>query len=146
MNKTEQFFDLIRQEMTLILATADGTGVTMRTVSPVYFEGGILIFTSPASRKYRQLEANSHCCIAVGEFFAECAAEFLGATMLDENSALRQAYAQKFPDAFDEGVAFGGRAAEFILLKPRKLTGWGFENNAPSPDGAPPLPFEIMLG
>ena len=36
--------------------------------------------------------------------------------MLDSNEELRQVYCEKFPGAFDEGVALGGRDAEFIFI------------------------------
>ncbi len=145
MDKREQFFAAIRNEMTMTLATAAEGSVTMRVVSPVYYQGSILIFTSAASNKYRQLAANPHCCVAAGGFFAEATAAFSGPTMLDENEALRSAYNEKFPGAFDEGVAFGGRDAEFILLRPTRLSGWTFENDAPSEDGVPTVPFAISM-
>jgi hypothetical protein len=63
--------------------------------------------------------------------------------MLEENTVLRQAYAEKFRDAFDEGIEFGGRNAEFILLKPIKVKGWAFENNTPAENGVPTIPFEF---
>jgi hypothetical protein len=66
----------------------------------------------------------------------EAKPEFCGPTMKDENTSLREVYSQKFKDAFDENVAHGGREAEFILLKPTRIKGWGFEN------GVPTGPFE----
>lgn len=91
----------------------------------------------------KQLKANPNCCIGAGDFFAEATAEFLGATMSDANAPLREIYCEKFPGAFDEGVDLGGRDAEFILLKPVKLKGWAFENDLPTEDGVPTVPFEI---
>lgn len=145
MDQVSRFFEAVKQELCMTLATASGGSVTMRTVSPVYQDGSILIFTAPGSLKYRQLKENPHCCVAVGGFFAEASAVFCGATMLDANAALRKAYCEKFPGAFDEGLAFGGRGAEFILLKPARLKGWAFENDIPTPDGIPTVPFEIDL-
>lgn len=145
MDKVSQFFEVIKAEMTVILATASGNSVTMRVVSPVCYDGKILIFTSSDSQKYRQLKENPNCCVSAGAFFARATAEFCGATMLDKNEALRKVYSAKFPGAFDEGLAFGGRDADFVLLKPTKLTGWAFENDIPTPDGIPTLPFEISL-
>lgn len=139
MNQVSKFYEIIKNEMAVTLATAFNQRVTMRLVSPVYYEGSILIFTSPNSLKYQQLERNPHCCIGAGEFFAEAKAEFLGATMLDTNEAFRTAYCEKFSDAFEEGVALGGRDAEFILLKPTKLRGWSYE------DSMPTIPFEIEM-
>ena len=145
MDNKERFFDLIKKEMTMMLATAGENSVTMRVVSPVYHKGNILFFTSPGSFKYAQLKGNPHCSVSVGLFFAEAEAEFLGATMLDANGELRDAYCQKFPGAFDEGIPFGGRADEFILLKPTRLKGWAFENDVPTADGVPTIPFELEL-
>lgn len=145
MDKTKQFFDLISKEMAVTLATASAERVTMRVVSPVHYINAILIFTAHDSTKYQQLKVNPHCCISVGAFFAECTAEFLGATMSPENKELRDAYSAKFLGAFDEGIAFGGRDAEFILLTPTRLTGWAFENDIPTADGVPTVPFEIIL-
>ena len=85
MDKTAQFFERIETEMAVTLATASGHSVTMRAVSPVSYQRGILIFTAPDSNKYRQMKANPHCCIAAGSFFAECTVDFLGATMLPAN-------------------------------------------------------------
>ena len=65
--------------------------------------------------------------------------------MLDSNEELRQVYCEKFPGAFDEGVALGGRDAEFILLEPLKLKGWALEDDIPTSDGVPTIPFEIDI-
>lgn len=145
MDKREQFVEAVKKEMVVSLATAAGESVTMRMVSPVYYEGKILIFTAETSRKYLQLTANPHCCIAVGPFYAEARAEFRGSTMAAGNEALRDAYSAKFPGAFDEGIAFGGREAEFILFTPTRLTGWAFPNDTPTEGGIPTIPFDISL-
>lgn len=145
MNKQEQFFDVIKKEMTVLLATAEGERVTMRAVSPVFCRNAILIFTSRRSKKYEQLQMNPHGCIAAGPFFAEVNAEFCGPAMLAENEPLRKIYCEKFPGAFDEDAVFGGRNAEFLLLKPTRLSGWGFENDVPTADGIPTVPFEIFM-
>ena len=143
--RIQQFFDLIQSEMAVSFATAADGRVSMRLVSPVRLDGAILLFTSSASLKYRQLAENPNACLAVGPFFAECTAELRGPTMADENQALRDAYCAKFPGAFDEGIPFGGREDDFVVLHPRRLTGWGFENDTPSADGVPTVPFEILL-
>lgn len=129
----------------MTLATASATSVTMRTVSPVFCDGNILIFTAPDSAKYRQLVENPNCCVEVGGFFAEAKASFLGKTMDTKNTVYRNTYCKKFPGAFNEGVPLGGRSAEFILLEPVKLTGWAYENDIPTDDGIPTLPFEIFF-
>ena len=146
MDRVSQFYEVMKREMGVTLATAADQRVTMRTVSPVYYEGGILIFTDPDSLKYRQLKENPNCCIAAGNFFAEARAEFLGATMAEANADRREAYCEKFPGAFDEGVAMGGRDAEFIQFKLKTLKGWAYENDIPSEDGIPTVPFEIEVG
>lgn len=143
MDKVSRFFELIDKEMSVVLATSAANSVTMRQVSPVCYKRSILIFTAPDSKKYQQLKANPNCCVAAGNFFAESKAEFLGKTMSDSNKEYRTVYSEKFPGAFEEGVAFGGRAAEFILLHPVKLKGWAFENDIPVSDGMPTIPFEI---
>ena len=135
MSHIEMFWGSVKKEETAILATAAGGSVTMRTVSPVYHEDAILMFTSPASQKYAQLKENASCCIMVGGCFLEAKAEFLGHTMTDENAALRAVYDAKQPGAFDEGLEFGGRESEFILLKPVQLKGWDFTS------GEHPAPF-----
>ena len=117
----------------------------MRVVSPVVYAGKILLFTGADSLKYRQMKENPRCCLAAGLFFAECTAEFFGATMNPENKALRDAYDAKFPGAFTEGDEFGGWGKEFVLLTPTRLTGWAFDNDPPTPDGVPTVPFEIDL-
>ncbi len=143
--KIEEFYELVKTEMTMSLATAEGASVTMRLVSPAYMEGGILIFTDSASVKFAQLKANPSCAVSLGGFFAEATAEFMGPCMDSKNAKLREVYSEKFPYAFAEGVAFGGRNAEFILLKPFKLSGWAFENDIPTPDGIPSIPFSVAL-
>lgn len=145
MNQTKQFFQLIKNTQTLLLATASGASVTMRVISPVVYQDKVLFFTFQKSVKFQQLEANPHCALGVGNSFAEATAEFCGSTMLDANAELRKAYCKKFPGAFDEGVAFGGRDAEFILLTPTRLKGWAFENDQPTADGIPTIPFEIEI-
>lgn len=127
MNHTFRFNEAVKTEMTATLATSAGGSVTMRLVSPVYYNGSILIFTAADSVKYKQLRKNPRCCPSVGGFFAEATAEFFGSTLLDGNQAMREAYAGKFPGAFDSGVEFGGRAAEFILLRPTRLSGGTYE-------------------
>ena len=145
MDRITQFFDIIRKDMSVVLATASGESVTMRQVSPVGYRGNILIFTDPGSLKYQQLKANPNCCISAGPFFAEAKAVFLGATMMDSNEELRLVYCEKVPGAFDEGIALGGRDAEFILFEPLKLKGWAFEDDIPTSDGVPTIPFEIDI-
>ena len=145
MDRTEQFRQALQAEMVMTLSTAAEGRVTMRAVSPVPVPDGVLFFTGRDSQKYRQLQANPRCCIAVGPFYAECTAAFCGPTMAEQNAALRAAYAEKFPGAFDEGVSFGGREAEFLLLHPVRLSGWAFENDVPTPDGVPTIPFELTL-
>ena len=145
MDQVSKFYGIIKNEMAVTLATASDQRVTMRFVSPVYYEGSILIFTDPNSLKYQQLKRNPYCCIGAGDFFAEAKVEFLGATMLDTNEAFRTVYREKFPEAFEEGVALGGRGAEFVLLKPTKLKGWAFVNDAPNAEGVPTIPFEIDM-
>lgn len=139
MSEIDAFNEVIKNNMTITLATALKDSVTMRSVSPVFYNGSILIFTSADSKKYQQLKSNPNCCIAAGEFFAEAKAEFLGKTMLPENEKYREVYSRKFPNAFDEGIQFGGRYAEFILLHPFRLSGWVFEN------GFPVHPFETQI-
>ena len=136
MNQLEKFWESVKKTEAVFLATSAKESVTMRTVSPVYYKDAILIFTDPASQKYQQLKENPYCCIAAGGCFMEAKPEFCGPTMKDENTSLREVYSQKFKDAFDENVAHGGREAEFILLKPTRIKGWGFEN------GVPTGPFE----
>lgn len=145
MDRIDSFFEAIKKDMTITLATASDGSVTMRLVSPVYYRGAVLLFTDPDSVKYRQMKANPHCCIAAQSVFAEAEAEFLGATMLERNRELRKVYCAKFPGAFDEGVAFGGRDAEFILLRPTRLKGWDFAEDTPPADGIPAVPFDIAL-
>lgn len=145
MEFVSKFYGIIKNEMAVTLATSCDQRVTMRLVSPVYYEGSILIFTDPHSLKYQQLKRNPYCCVGAGAFFAEAKAEFLGATMSDANAKWRAVYSEKFPGAFEEGVAHGGRAAEFVLLKPTKLTGWAFEDGSPSGEGIPTIPFEITM-
>lgn len=139
MKQVEAFWENIKKEEMAILATAAKDSVTMRTFSPVYYEGTILLFTGPGSTKYQQMKENPACCVAIGGCFLEAKAEILGPTMQDENAALREVYAQKFSGAFDEGIEFGGRASEFIRLHPVRMTGWNFEN------GEPTGPFEHIF-
>ncbi len=145
MDKLKLFYEIIDKEMGVNIATAADGRVSMRLISPVLYEGAILIFTFPDSKKYHQLRVNPHCCIAAGSMFMEADAEFLGASMQDGNEKYRLAYEKKFPNAFDEDIEFGGRDCEFILLRPRRLSGWSFENDAPTADGVPTVPFELEL-
>lgn len=145
MNQIDPFNQAIKDEMAVVLATSADGSVTMRLVSPVNYHGDVLIFTHASSRKYQQLQQNPNCCISAGGFFAEAKATFCGATMLDKNQPMREAYAAKFAGAFDEGVTFGGRNAEFLLLHPTALSGWTFENDTPTADGIPNVPFQISM-
>lgn len=131
MTNLENFWENVKKEEFCVLGTVDGEGVAMRTVSPVYHEDAILIFTHPESDKYKQLKAHPQCCLAVGGAFMQATASFLGATMLDENEGLREVYAAKFQDAFED-VPNNGRTSEFILLKPSVVKGWGFEGEIPT--------------
>lgn len=142
MNQLEGFYDAIAEGQTVTLATAADGRVTMRAVSPVCYEGSVLIFTAGGSKKYAQLRANPLCCLAIDGYYAEAVASFCGKTMLPENAPLRKAYAAKFPDAFDEDATFGGLDAEFILLRPVRLTGWAAESDEAD---APRLPFELEV-
>lgn len=145
MDAVTEFWKTVENEMTMLLATAASGNVSMRQVSPVRYGDAILMFTGGGSKKYRQMRENPACCIACGMFFAEAEAECCGATMKDENAPLRAAYEAKFPGAFAEGIAFGGRDAEFFLLHPRRLTGWMFPDGVPTPEGIPTVPFEVVL-
>ena len=145
MGKVDEFYVAVGEAVTVALATAADGVVSMRVVSPVLYDGGILFFTAADSRKYRQLAANPVCCVSVGPFFAEATAEFLHGCMLPENGVLRDAYCAKFPDAFADGVAFGGRGSEFVLLHPTRLSGWAFPDDVPTAEGIPTVPFDIAI-
>lgn len=145
MDRRNAFFHAIKTEPTATLATASGTDVTMRLISPVLYQDRILFFTARESVKFQQLTANPNCCISVGGFFAQAQVEFRGPTMLQANAELQTAYSEKFPGAFDGGVEFGGRSAEFILLKPTRLKGWAFDSDSPAKDSIPTIPFDIDL-
>lgn len=132
MHQPERFWENVKQEERGLLATSAGGHVTMRTISPVYYDNAVLMFIGPGSTTLRQLRENPNCCLAAGGCFLEAKAEFLGAAMLEENAPLREAYVKKFPDAFDENAVFGGRSAEFVLLRPVLLKGWNFENGIPT--------------
>ena len=121
-NKLEQFYDLIKTEMGVILATGTESSITMRLVSPVYYNGDILLFSAASSKKYQQLRANPNCCIAVGPFYAEASAKFLDSTMAEKNKELRDAYCAKFPGAFDEGVEFVGVKSKNSAFLPPNST------------------------
>lgn len=133
MESIKEFLESVKKEEAAVLATSSGGEVTMRMVSPVVCEDGILIFTSPQSCKYRHLQDNPNCCLAVGTLFLQLRAEFKGPTMGDDNEVLRSIYSEKFSDAFEIDTEFGGKKADFILLKPVKLTGWNFESGVPVP-------------
>ena len=136
MSQLEKFWESVKKAGAVFLATAAKESVTMRTVSPVYYNDAILIYTNPESQKYKQLKENPYCCIAAGGCFMEAKSEFLGRTMLDENAPLREVYLKKFNGAFDENNAYDIKTTEFILLKPIRIKGWDFEN------GVPTSPFE----
>lgn len=132
MKELDQMWECLKKEEGVLLATSAGKSVTMRTISPVCHQDAVLMFTHPESVKYKQMKENPFCCIAAGGCFLEAKAEFLGPTMSDTNAALRDVYAQKFPDAFDENVPFGGRTSEFVLMRPVRVKGWAFENGVPA--------------
>ncbi len=145
MDRIEQFFELIEKHQTAVLATSGTDGVSMRTVSPVRNGKSVVLFTAASSRKFAQLKENPRCCLEIGPFFAECRAELLGSTMLEQNAELRKVYDAKFPGAFDENIAFGGFGADFVVLTPVRLSGWAFENDVPVEGGIPTVPFDIKL-
>ncbi len=145
MDKIQEFFDDISKEMTMILATTNNDTVTMRLVSPVYYENKILIFTSPNSNKYKDMKLNPNCCVSLSDTFMQATAMFMGATMDDKNKELREAYSNKFKGAFDENIDFGGHNAEFILFEPKRLTGWTYSSSSITKDSIPDIPFEIDL-
>lgn len=145
MDKKEQFYEEVKKEQVMTLATGTANRVTMRIVSPAYYDGKILMFTNAGSKKYQQLKENPNCSVSLSSFFAEAVAEFCGACMLPENEKLREVYSQKYPGSFDEGVEFGGRDSDFVLLTPTRLSGWAFENDIPTESGIPTIPFEISL-
>jgi len=128
MDQIEKFWNGVKNEEIMLLATASNENVSMRTVSPVFYDNAVLIFTGPGSRKYAQLKKNPNCCISLTGCFVEAKAEFLGPTMADGNEKLRDAYDKKFKGAFDENVEFNGMDSEFILLRPIVIKGWGMEN------------------
>ena len=136
MDQLKKYWENVEKAKAVFLATAAKESVTMRTVSPVYYKDAILIYTNPESQKYKQLKENPYCCIAAGGCFMEAKPEFLGRTMSDENASLREIYAKKFNDAFDENDDYDIKTTEFILLKPIRIKGWNFEN------GVPTSPFE----
>lgn len=145
MDKLEEFYEQINKEMAMVLATSFKNKVSMRLVSPVLFNKDVLIFTHSQSNKYQQLKNNPNCCLSINNMFIESIAEFYGNTMLPQNKEMREVYNKKFPGAFDDNVEFGGIDAEFILIHPVKLTGWRFENDIPTADGIPTIPFEILI-
>lgn len=140
MNQIEELYEIIKSSETAILATCSDNKVTMRTISPVFYENKILFFTNPKSNKYNQLKNNPNCCISIGNYFVEAISTLCGSTLLDSNSKLKEAYVDKFKDAFDEEADFGGNDSDFILLEPKKVTGWEVDKTSGSL-----FPFSIDL-
>jgi Pyridoxamine 5''-phosphate oxidase. len=136
MDRQEIFWNSVKNEEIMFLATAADDSVSMRTVAPVHYDDAVLIFTGPPSRKYAQLKKNPNCCFSLTGCFVEAKAEFMGPTLSESNAKLREAYEKKFKGAFDEDAEYNGRNSEFILLRPIVMKGWGMEN------GTYTLPFE----
>lgn len=128
-----KLWENVENEEAVLLSTCAENRVTTRAVSPVRYEDAVLIFTEPESLKYQQLKKNPLACFAMNGLFLEAKASFLGPTLADNNAGLREMYAQKFPAAFDEGIPFGGRNAEFILFTPIRLSGWDMTGQGPCP-------------
>lgn len=145
MDKIQEFYEIIKKDETIILATSADKSVTMRVISPVYYKGKVLFFTNNNSKKYLQLLSNNNCCISARHFFAEATAEFFGSTMKEENKELRDVYNEKFPGAFDEGIEYGGRNSDFVILTLNRLYGWNYENNSDAGNEFPTSPFEVMF-
>lgn len=124
MEKIEEFYEKIKKEEEAVLATGTSNSVTMRTISPVYYDKKILFFTDKNSKKYNQLKENPNCCLYIDNFFVEAKAEFYGSTMNPENQKLKETYIEKFSDAFDENAEYGGITSDFIILTPTKIYGW----------------------
>lgn len=138
MDKLNELYELIKRDETVVLATGTSDSVTMRTISPVFYENKILFFTNKNSLKFSQLQTNPNCCILIGNFFVEAKATFYGSTMLDENEKLRKVYDEKFPGAFDENVDLGGRDSDFVIFDLIKASGWEQNENGL-------LPFSIEI-
>ena len=130
------FIETVRTEEIMFLATASGSEVSVRPVSPLMGEGNTVYFyTSKDSRKYRQMKENPVAAFvigAAGRYQAEGTVRFLGGVFGEENEALNQQYRAKYRGAFEEAAPGEVMESnEFIALDLKTLKGWVFDTENP---------------
>ncbi|MEG0324675.1 MAG: pyridoxamine 5'-phosphate oxidase family protein, partial [Raoultibacter sp.] len=123
-------------EEVMYLATSAHDSVSIRPVSPLMKERGVVCFyTSKDSRKYEQMKENPQVAFsdgAVGRYQAEGTVRFLGSVFADENAGLYAAYKERYAGAFE--MSAPGEVMElheFIAIDLVLIKGWIFDKANP---------------
>lgn len=95
---------------TIALATCQDGKVTCRPISPMAYEGELLIRTDEDSRKAVQMKANPNVAASLGnDFYLTGTARFIGLCTDEANpevQKMKAAYAARWPGAFTDADEF----------------------------------------
>jgi general stress protein 26 len=83
-----------------VLATSEGDCVTARSISPVFDGLRVSCFTSPFSRKVRQIRANENVSVAVLNIQIDGVARLKGGTTEPQNAAFLKEYEDFQPEVY----------------------------------------------
>ena len=124
----EQFWKEVEETDHLVLATSKDDVVTIRPISPLCYNGEIVVCTSPGSRKAAQVSANPNVAVSAGLFYLQGRARSLGPASAPENQAVRAAYGARYPGSFDGGDPQFKGDEIFVSIAVTKLNQWVMDN------------------
>lgn len=120
----ESVLTQIQESLTINLSTSMNNIVTVRPISAITFKNCIFIKTSIRSTKYKQIQENPNVAISVNTSYLKGTAEIIGNTLADSNEEIKEAYIQKFSDAFTEDDNFAADDDVFIKFCITELNSW----------------------
>ena len=127
----EELKELLNKTEVIYLATSENDNVTSRPVSPLCIGETIYIRTSESSLKAQQMKKNPNTSICIGNFYFTASATCLGSDSLDENETVKNAYKERYPEAFSEEDEFIQKDEVFFELKPVKVFQWICKDDIP---------------
>ena len=134
MSQAELSYEELKQEIlkelltkrTGVLATSDGEDVTAREVLIFSDELTIYCFTSPNSRKYKQMAVNPRVSIATGSLQIDGIASLRGHPLDEENARFIEIHKEQNPEYFkiSESVHFKKPDSKVIQITPKRIGKW----------------------
>lgn len=123
--------NILNKAEVIYLSTSLNDLVSSRPISPMNMGLRLFIRTSAATRKAKEMMANSHIAACVGNFYFTGKARSLGPVLDESNSKIKEAYSMRYPGSFSKEDEFIETDEMFFELSITKVSEWIYENGVP---------------